>query len=41
MALLELVDASKGFGSDVGRTEVLENINLTVEAGEFIASVVD
>lgn len=39
MSLIEIKNASKGFGSPGNRTEVLKNINLSVEEGEFIAIV--
>jgi nitrate/nitrite transport system ATP-binding protein len=39
MALLELKDVNKGFGPKADRTEVLRNINLVVEEGEFLAIV--
>ncbi|HLG40663.1 MAG TPA: ATP-binding cassette domain-containing protein, partial [Chitinophagaceae bacterium] len=39
MALLELKNVSKGFGEGKSRTEVLKNINLTIEQGEFVAIV--
>ncbi|ABG59233.1 ABC transporter ATP-binding protein [Cytophaga hutchinsonii] len=39
MALLELRNVSKGYGTGSNRTEVLKNINLTIEEGEFIAVV--
>lgn len=39
MALLELKNVSKGFGEGHSRTEVLKNINLTIEQGEFVAIV--
>jgi nitrate/nitrite transport system ATP-binding protein len=39
MALLELKNVSKGFGPKRDRTEVLRQINLTVEEGEFLAIV--
>lgn len=38
-AFLELKYVSKGFGTGTNRAEVLKNINLTVEEGEFIAIV--
>lgn len=37
MSLLELKNVSKGFGSGAARTEVLSDIDLRVEEGEFIA----
>lgn len=39
MSLIEIKNASKGFGPSGSRTEVLKNINLCVEEGEFIAIV--
>jgi nitrate/nitrite transport system ATP-binding protein len=39
MPLLEIVHASKGYGPKWNRTEVLEDLNLTVEKGEFVAIV--
>ncbi|MEM9446688.1 MAG: ABC transporter ATP-binding protein [Verrucomicrobiota bacterium] len=36
---LELSKVSKGYGSGEARTEVLENMNLKVEKGEFLAIV--
>lgn len=39
MALLELKNVAKGFGPAGGRTEVLRDINLNIEAGEFVAIV--
>ncbi len=39
MALLELHNVSKGFGEGKYRTEVLKNINLSMEEGEFLAIV--
>ncbi len=39
MALLEIERAYKGFGPKWNRTEVLADINLEVEAGEFVAIV--
>src|SRR3954464_15228755 len=38
-AALELSGVSKSYGGSAGRTEVLSNINLTVEHGEFVAIV--
>lgn len=38
-AFLELRNVSKSFGQGANRIEVLKNINLTVEEGEFIAIV--
>jgi nitrate/nitrite transport system ATP-binding protein len=37
MNVLELVNASKGFGDGPARREVLRGINLTVKDGEFLA----
>ena len=39
MPLIEIKGASKGFGPPVNRTEVLKNINLSVEEGEFVVIV--
>ena len=39
MALLELAHVGKGYGAAAARTEVLHDINLTVERGEFVAIV--
>jgi nitrate/nitrite transport system ATP-binding protein len=39
MPLLELRNISKGYGPPDSRTEVLHNINLQVERGEFLAIV--
>jgi len=39
MALLELKYVSKGFGEGKNRTEVLKNINLSINEGEFLAIV--
>lgn len=39
MAFLELAHVSKGYGDRGARTEVLHDINLTVERGEFVAIV--
>ena len=39
MAFLELKNVSKGFGSPQARTEVLRDINLEIEQGEFVAIV--
>jgi len=36
---LELIQVNKGFGYGASRTEVLSNINLTVNEGEFVAVV--
>lgn len=38
-AFLELRNVSKGFGQGANRVEVLKNINLTVNEGQFIAIV--
>lgn len=38
-AFLELKNVSKSFGTGADRVEVLKNINLTIEEGEFIAIV--
>jgi nitrate/nitrite transport system ATP-binding protein len=37
MAFVEFKDVSKGFGEGAGRQEVLKNVNLKVEEGEFLA----
>src|SRR5690348_12789911 len=39
MPYLELRNVSKGYGSNGARTDVLANINLSVEKGEFVAIV--
>jgi nitrate/nitrite transport system ATP-binding protein len=39
MAYLELKSVSKSFGSNGSRTEVLQDINISVEKGEFVAIV--
>ena len=39
MAYLEVNGVSKGFGAGRSRTEVLKDINLTMEEGEFVAIV--
>ena len=39
MAFLELKAVSKGFGSNGSRSEVIEDINLEIERGEFVAIV--
>jgi nitrate/nitrite transport system ATP-binding protein len=39
MAFLELSHVSKGYGPRAARTEVLHDINLSVERGEFVAVV--
>ena len=36
---LELINVSKGFGEGNSRSEVLQNINLRIEEGEFVAIV--
>lgn len=36
---LELINVSKGFGEGSSRTEVLDNINLKINEGEFVAIV--
>lgn len=36
---LELINVSKGFGEGKNRSEVLQNINLKIEEGEFVAIV--
>lgn len=38
-AVLEVKNASKGFGPASNRTEVLGDLNLTIEEGEFVAFV--
>ena len=38
-AFLELRNVSKSFGQGAQRVDVLQNINLTIEEGEFIAIV--
>jgi len=39
MSFLELKNLAKGYGDDDNRTEVLHDVNLTIEEGEFIAIV--
>ena len=39
MAILELNNVSKGFGEGLDRMDVLKDINLSVEDGEFLAIV--
>jgi len=39
MSLIQINNASKGFGYNGSRTEVLKNINLSVEEGEFVVIV--
>ncbi len=39
MPLLELINVSKGYGATGSRTEVLRDINLSIEEGEFVAIV--
>lgn len=39
MAYIELKNVSKSFGTGKDRTEVLSNINLAIEEGEFVAIV--
>src|SRR5882724_8752703 len=39
MAFLELKNVSKGFGANGRRSEVLRDINLQIEKGEFVAIV--
>jgi nitrate/nitrite transport system ATP-binding protein len=39
MSLIQINNASKGFGHNGSRTEVLKDINLTVEEGEFVVIV--
>jgi nitrate/nitrite transport system ATP-binding protein len=39
MPLLELQNVSKGYGKGINRTDVLHDINLEVEDGEFVAIV--
>jgi nitrate/nitrite transport system ATP-binding protein len=39
MAFVELKGVKKGYGSAAGRAHVLENINLELEQGEFVAIV--
>jgi nitrate/nitrite transport system ATP-binding protein len=39
MAFLEIKNVNKGYGASDHRSEVLRNINLTIEKGEFVAIV--
>ena len=39
MSFLELKDVSQSYGVGESRTDVLSNLNLSVEEGEFIAIV--
>lgn len=39
MAFLELKNVTKGFGTGSERSEILENINLDIKEGEFVAIV--
>ena len=39
MSFLELTDVSKGYGEGTTRTQVLRDLNLKVEEGEFVAIV--
>ena len=39
MAYLELKNVCKSYGSGDTETKVLDNINLTIEEGEFVAIV--
>jgi ABC-type lipoprotein export system ATPase subunit len=39
MAFLELKGVSKGYGGGAVRSEVLRNINLEINRGEFVAIV--
>ena len=39
MAFLEIEDLCKGYGEGSGRTDVLRDVNLEVEEGEFVAIV--
>ena len=39
MAFLELKNVSKGYGANGSRSQVLHNINLQIEKGEFVAIV--
>ncbi len=39
MPYLELKNVSKGYGEGDSRTEVLSDINLSIEEGEFVAIV--
>ncbi|MEM7469417.1 MAG: ATP-binding cassette domain-containing protein, partial [Pseudomonadota bacterium] len=39
VAFLELTDVCKSFGEGADKTDVLKNLNLAVEEGEFVAIV--
>ncbi|MBZ0166478.1 MAG: ATP-binding cassette domain-containing protein, partial [Candidatus Omnitrophica bacterium] len=39
MAYLELKNVSKGYGEGHERTEVLKDVNLSIEEGEFVAII--
>src|SRR5689334_11213115 len=39
MAFLEVTNVSKGYGSPWKRSEVLKEINLSIEEGEFVAII--
>ena len=39
MAFLELRNVSKSYGEGAGRTDVLDNVSLAMEEGEFVAIV--
>jgi len=39
VSFLELKNVSKGYGSNGSRTEVLKDVNLSIEKGEFVAIV--
>src|SRR5436853_2360756 len=39
MPFLELKNVSKGYGANGSRSEVLRDINLSIEKGEFVAIV--
>ena len=39
MPLLELKSVSKGFGSGISRSEILHDLNLEIEQGEFVAII--
>src|SRR3954462_9420137 len=39
MAFLELKNVGKGFGANGSRAEVLRDVNLSIEKGEFVAIV--
>src|SRR4026209_324922 len=39
MAFLELKNVSKGYGANGQRAEVMRDINLSIERGEFVAIV--